>query len=172
MEFIKCGMDRFGEVCEFYDKVVEHLNNTINYPKWDDGHPCAQGIESSISKGEQYIVTDDGAIVGATVLNDDPEGYYEAGEWRTELGRGGYMCVHLFGVLPSCKRSGVGSYMLVECIKLAKSMGYKEIRLDTVPDNTPAIGLYTKNGFTYAGTKDLRRDIPQIPVFNLYQLEL
>ncbi|GEM_PF-6468188 len=64
------------------------------------------------------------------------------------------------------------TFMVKECIRVAKADGYKAVRLDTVPDNHPANGLYLKNDFSYVGTEDLRRDIPEIPLFNLYELNL
>ena len=58
------------------------------------------------------------------------------------------------------------------CIQYARKNGYKAIRLDVVPGNVPAIRLYEKMGFTYAGTADLLRGIEDIPLFDLYELNL
>ena len=41
-----------------------------------------------------------------------------------------------------------------------------------VPGNLPAISLYQKYGFTFAGTKDLGRDLEEIPMFELYERNL
>lgn len=41
-----------------------------------------------------------------------------------------------------------------------------------VPGNVPAIRLYEKMGFTYAGTADLLRGIEDIPLFDLYEMNL
>ncbi len=56
------------------------------------------------------------------------------------------------------------------CIDLAKSEGYKAIRVDIVPDNYPAKMLFEKNGFDYAGDVDLELNIGNIPAFSLYEL--
>ena len=46
------------------------------------------------------------------------------------------------------------------------------MRLDVVPGNIPAERLYKKIGFKSAGTKDLKRNIPEVPVFDLFELNL
>ena len=172
MEFIQCREGDFGRVNAFYREVVAYLEDHINYPKWSDDHPSEQDITNAIGRGTQYICTDGETVIGAVILNDDPEGYYEAGKWSRTLDRGEYLIVHALAVKPDLKRGGVGTFMIKECIRVAKADGYKAVRLDTVPDNHPANGLYLKNDFSYVGTEDLRRDIPEIPLFNLYELNL
>lgn len=170
MELIKCMPEHFEPVTEFYERVVKHLQETVNYPKWSKEHPNREGIRASIAKGEQYICMDGAEIVGAVVLNEDPGGNYDAGEWSRELKSGEYMVVHTFATEPSGRHKGIGSAMLDACIELVRRAGYKAIRLDVVPGNIPAINLYKKKHFTYAGTKDLERGFDYIPEFELYEL--
>ena len=60
--------------------------------------------------------------------------------------------------------------MVKYCIDYAREHGFKAIRLDVVPENIPARRLYERLGFTFAGEKDLKRDIEDIPTFALYEL--
>jgi ribosomal protein S18 acetylase RimI-like enzyme len=62
--------------------------------------------------------------------------------------------------------------MVEKCIEMSKALGVKAIRLDAVPGNLPAIKLYEKHGFTFAGEKDLERNIEGIPTFKLYEYNL
>lgn len=172
MDFRQCKEDDFQRVNDFYRLVVKRLDETINYPKWSDEHPSKEYIADAIKAGTQYICLDDDEIIGAVILNENPDGYYEAGEWSVDLRRGEYLAVHVLAVHPDCAHKGVGTYLVRGCVRTAKQGGYKAIRLDTVPENTPANSLYLKNGFSYAGTKDLLRNYPEIPCFNLYELNL
>lgn len=115
---------------------------------------------------------EEGQLVGAVVLNENPDGRYEAGEWTRDLAPGEYLIIHTLAVSTQCSRTGIGGKIVDLCIEYAKAQHYKAIRLDAVPGNLPAIHLYQKKGFTFAGTKDLERNIPDIPVFNLYELNL
>ena len=84
--------------------------------------------------------------------------------------KGEYLIIHTLAVDPLHEHKGVGRYMVDKCINIAESKGYKAIRLDVVPDNIPAINLYKSKGFTFAGIKDLSRNINGIPLFGLYEL--
>ena len=157
----KASLPHLDTLTEFYDRVTDHLEATVNYPKWTKG---------AIEDGVQYICTSDEKAVGAFILNRDPQGNYAAGEWTRNIPEGEYMVIHTLAVSPDCPRQGIGQFMIVYAIELAKVQGCKGIRLDVVPDNIPARRLYEKAGFTFAGEKDLKRDIPEIPLFALYEL--
>lgn len=169
----KCEQKDVNAVGEFYDKVVLYLDAHINYPKWQyKQYPSVDSVQEMMNEGSQYIVEEDGVMIGAFVFNDDPQGDYTKGKWKRDLPKGSFMVIHALAVDPSCHGKGIGTQVLKYCIDEARSRGYKAIRLDIVPDNTPAAHLYEKNGFTYAGTEDLGRGIDEIPEFSLYELNL
>lgn len=168
---IRCTYDQLEELDAFYDKVTEHLENTINYPIWRRGeYPGRESIKEAIAKGTQYMCVIDGKAVGAFVLNTEPGGYYDAGDWSVQLVEGEYLIIHTLAVLPELGGKGIGGHMVRYCVERAKEEGYKAVRLDVVPGNTPARHLYEKEGFTFAGEKDLRRGYDDIPTFMLYEL--
>ena len=54
----------------------------MNYPKWEYGvYPSRPSVERAIKQGVQYLCEENGQILGAFVLNDDPQGVYEKGQW-------------------------------------------------------------------------------------------
>ena len=172
MQFLKCDPAHQGKLTAFYHQVVRYLEENVNYPHWNADHPSDESIAQAIDSGLQYICLDNGEIVGAVVLSEDPEGLYDIGKWSRELKLGEFLIVHVLAVSPDHLHKGVGDFMVKECIELAKNKGYRAVRLDVVPGNTPAVRLYEKNGFTYAGSGDLQRYLVDIPVFDLYELNL
>ena len=167
----RSDMSHLDALTEFYDKVTARLEATVNYPKWTRGvYPGRESITKAIESGIQYICTVDGKTVGAFILNKDPQGSYGAGEWEKEVSEGEYMVIHTLAVSPDCARQGIGQAMIKFALERAKAEGCKAVRLDVVPDNIPARKLYEKAGFTFAGEKDLDRNIPEIPLFALYEL--
>ena len=172
MKFIKCSSEQRNAVCEMYAQTVKALEENINYPKWSKDHPSVEYIDESISRGELFACVENGEILGAVVLSENPEGSYELGDWKVKLERGEYLVIHTLATNPSHQHKGVGSFLVDGCIDYAKANGYKAIRLDVVPENSPAVKLYKSKGFTYAGTKDLMRNIEYIPFFDLYELNL
>lgn len=170
MELIKCKYTQLEPVSDLYDRVVKHLEDTINYPKWSKNYPCRESVTEAIQRGEQYACVENGRILGAFVLNDNPNGNYESGDWSKDLKQGEYLVIHTLAVDPSEGHRGIGGYMVDCCIKIAMSEGYKAVRIDVVPDNIPAINLYMRKGFSFAGIKDLQRNIEAVPLFELYEL--
>ena len=157
----------------FYDRVVSWLDNHVNYPKWTYGvYPSEQSAREMTKTGLQYVCEDEDRIIGAFVLNTDPQGDYQKGKWTQELDDGEYMVIHAFALDPDYQGKGYGSEVIRFCINKAKDEGFKAIRLDIVPENIPARKLYEKNSFTYVGDADLDRGIEEIPIFSLFELNL
>ena len=169
MNLIKCMPEDAARIIEFYARVVEYLENHTNYPKWSKEHPSEQSIMEAIEKGTQYAYIKNDKLLGAVVLNEDPEGYYEDGNWTLALKPGEFCVIHVLAVDPDVTAEGIGGFIVDDCVELARQNGYRAVRLDVVPGNIPADRLYQKKGFRYAGTRDLRRNIEGIPVFQLYE---
>ena len=173
MEIVKCKEEDLDTTAQFYDKVTAYLDRTVNYPQWTAGeYPGRESTRRSIEEGVQYICVDGEKTVGAFVLNDDPNGDYSRGDWHADLKEGEYLVIHTLATDPDMRNKGLARFMVEYCINVAKSMGYKAIRLDAVPTNVPARRLYESLGFLFAGEKDLLRGIEDIPTFVLYEYNL
>ena len=173
MEIVKCGREDLDRLTILYDKVTADLTAHVNYPKWTPGvYPGRESIRRAIESGIQYACLDKDQAIGAFILNEDPQGDYSVGEWRLDLKEGEYLVIHTLAADPDGKGKGIGRFMVEASLEMAAKAGYRAVRIDVVPDNIPAIRLYEKCGFLYAGEKDLKRDIPEIPTFALYEKNL
>lgn len=173
MKIILCNESHVNEVTDFYDKVTLYLEQNTNYPKWTyKQYPSLNSVKGAIENKTQYACYVDSRLIGAFVLNNDPQGRYDLGNWSRNLVKDEVMIVHTFATLPQLQKQGLGGQILDRIIDLAKSKGAKALRLDIVPTNTPAKRLYEKHGFTYVGEYDLRRGLDDIPTFCLYELNI
>lgn len=173
MKIIKCTEEHLDAAAEFYDMVTAYLAKHINYPKWTPGeYPGRESAADAIKGGYLHACIEDGKIIGAFVICEDPEGDYSRGNWSRSLESSEILTVHALATDPQIYHRGIGRAMVRECIKIAADAGKKALRLDAVPTNTPAIKLYESMGFTHAGTMDLKRGIPEIPEFCLYELNI
>lgn len=172
MRIIKrCQEEDIARVGAFYDNVVQSLCENINYPKWTyKGYPSESTVRKMTKVKQQFICEENDSILGAFVLNEDPQGKYENALWSKNLARGEYMVCHTLATAPLAQGMGIGREMVEFCIHYAKEQGFKALRLDVVPDNIPAKKLYEKCGFQYVGEADLERDIAEIPLFSMYEL--
>ncbi len=171
MEIRKCRAEEIPETGAFYDRVVQWLDNHINYPKWMYRvYPSEASVRENTIAGNQYVCLEDREIVGAFALNDDPQGNYQKGDWAVPLTDGEYMVLHALAIAPERHGQSLGSKAVRFCVETAKANGYASLRLDIVPGNHPARRLYEKHGFRYAGDVDLDRGIEHIPIFSLFEL--
>ena len=177
MEIRLCREEDIAAAGAFYDSVVLYLESHINYPRWVYGvYPCLETVKERVPAQTQYICVENGQIIGAFVLNADPEGNYQKGNWSRYIPDGAYLVLHALATAPDMRRRGIGAEIIRFSVEKAKREGYKAIRLDTVPDNYPAKKMYEKNGFTYIGDYDLERvfdrDEILIPFFSLFEMNL
>lgn len=169
----KCTKKEIAAVGSFYDHVVEYLCTHINYPKWSyQEYPSTDYVKQMTDADCQFVCVDHDTIIGAFVLNDDPQGAYDHAVWSRQLTAGSYLVFHTLATEPSLSRNGVGTQIVNFCIDYARQNGYSAIRLDVVPDNIPAKKLYEKCGFTYTGEADLDRGLDEIPLFSMYEFNL
>ncbi len=169
-EISKCKIEEIEEVGRLYDKVTLYLESHVNYPKWVHGdYPSLGSAKVAFENDCLYTVKSEVEVVCAFVLNDDPQGDYDAGDWRVNLKVGEYMVIHSLAVPNEYAGQGIGGRVVKFCLATAKERGYKGVRVDVVPGNFPARNLYEKWGFTYAGEKDLKRGFDEIPTFQLLE---
>ncbi len=170
MQIRKCLKSDVAAAGAFYDRVVSWLDAHVNYPKWTYGvYPSLNSVKARMKEGTQYVCLEGDDIVGAFVLNTDPEGNYRKGHWKKDLPDGTFMVIHALAVDPAMHGKGIGSSIIRFCEKTAKEQGHKALRLDIIPDNIPAKRMYEKCGFTWAGDEDLERGIPGLDVFGMYE---
>ncbi len=170
MTIKQCHTEDTAAVAIFYDQAVKYLCEHINYPKWTyKEYPSEDTVKEMIANQCQFACMERNTVIGAFILNDDPQGRYEKAAWSMQIPEGEYLVCHTLATAPSRQRSGIGRQIVEFCIDYAKNHGYKAIRLDVVPGNTPAKRLYEACGFTYIGDVDLERGLDEIPVFSMYE---
>ncbi len=158
MKIRNAVLSDFEKASELYDKVTLHLENNINYPDWiHKVYPSSETVGKGIKEGSLFVCEEGGKTIGAFLLNTDPDGDYSQGNWTADIAEGEYMIIHALAVDPDYKGRGIGKRMVEFCLDYAKGKGHRAIRLDAVPKNTPARGMYESIGFHFAGERDLKR---------------
>ena len=72
---------------------------------------------------------------------------YSQVEWPHQFADNEIGILHLYGVHPEYRRTGISSELLQAIIKQAEREGKKAIHLDVLAGNVPSKKLYVKNGF-------------------------
>ncbi len=173
MTILPCTMEDVDVVAAFYDKVTAYLAEHVNYPHWrHKEYPSLAYVAAMTRSGGQYLLKENDRVVGAFVLNDDPQGAYEVVPWHTRANDNAFAVLHALAIDPSAYGQGLAKQAVDFCIGYARQKGYVALRLDVVPTNTPARCLYEGMGFDYIGDYDLMRGYDDIPLFSMYELDL
>ena len=138
-------MQDLPQLKNMYVKIIEEMNKN-QIPIWDDIYPCSF-FEEDILKNQLYLMLDDAEIVSAFALCDSNTGANTVA-WENPFCKALYL--DRLGVNPGYLRKGMGSLTLAKAKETAKTLGAGYLRLFVVDINTPAIQLYTKNGFVRA----------------------
>lgn len=173
MEIRLSKNEEIAEIGAFYDEVVKYLTEHVNYPKWMyKVYPSEQSVRETTEANCQYVCRENGKIVAAFVINDDPQQEYQKVHFSQTLSRGEYLVIHALAVATELRGRGIGKKIVQFTVDFAREHGYKAIRLDVVPTNYPARKLYEQCGFSYLGDVDLERGYEHIPLFSMYELNL
>ena len=146
----------FDAIIAFYDDVTERTSEMATYARWSKGkHPTIEGIRAYINEGSMYLYRNNGKIIGAMAVTMYQGEDYHTIERSQQVPDEKVAVIHILAVSPDRQGKGIGSEMIREAIRMAKSKGMQAIRLDALASNTPAHKIYERLGFEYRGKQHL-----------------
>lgn len=137
-----------------FQAAVTELDR-IGIPQWDELYPDMGILREDIERQELYIGRIDGTPVCAFVLNNECDDEYANGAWSRP--DAGFCVIHRLCVHPEFQHHGIGRRTMEHIEKLALSLGFDEIRLDTFTRNPYSIRLYEHLGYRTVGTVRWRK---------------
>ena len=162
----------FEAIITFYDDVTARTPKMGTYARWQKGkHPTEEGINAYINEGNMYLYRDNGIIVGAMAVTMYQGEDYHAIEWAQQVSDEKVAVIHILAVSPDIQGKGIGSEMVNEACRMAKSKGMQAIRLDALASNTPAHKIYERLGFEYRGKQHLYAENTSWTDFYFFELK-
>ena len=115
-------------------------------------YPTRETAEAARLRGELFVLEDNGAILGAAIINQTQADRYYGAAWMHEAADDQVCVLHTLVILPEAAGKGYGTAFVRFYESHAQRNGWPELRLDTNARNTAARALYARLGYTEIGT--------------------
>ena len=145
MELIFAKKSDLPRLYDFFAEAVSDLRSKGIYI-WDEVYPACM-LESDIENGGLYFIEENGEMLAVFALCDinECEG---AVIWEDNTAEA--LFIYRLAVNPRYQKRGLGALALRHAAEEAGKRGAKYLRLLVGDNNTPAINLYRKCGFSEA----------------------
>ena len=121
-------------------------------------YPVRATAEAALERGDLFVLEEDGAILGAGIINQIQVDVYEGAPWDHEAADGQVCVLHTLVISPKAAGRGLGKQFIAYYEAYAREHGCPELRIDTNAKNIRARRMYEKLGY---------REIAVVPtVFN------
>lgn len=145
MELRLAVMQELPQIKDMYGDIIGKMDED-GLQIWDEIYPC-EFFEDDIQNNRLYIMSEGSELVAAFALRGSSSGE-NAVRWADGSGKALY--IDRLGVNVKYRGKGIGSLLLAKAKETAMALGAEYLRLFVADINTPAVGLYSKNGFTRA----------------------
>jgi diamine N-acetyltransferase len=102
-------------------------------------------------KGKEYftdLLNNPNACCFIAEENGKKIGYIAAGPKTVSYRKSKYIEIENMGVIPEYRSNGIGTLLMKECLKWAKSVGFQKAFVNAYFENTMAVEFYRRNGFS------------------------
>ncbi|MDU5100126.1 MAG: GNAT family N-acetyltransferase [Peptoniphilus grossensis] len=115
---------------------------------WKRGiYPRRETAEAALKREDMFVIEDDGAFVGAGIINKEQVDVYAKAKWKYSAEDSEVMVLHTLVIDPDKSGMGYGKRFVDFYENYAREKGCKYLRMDTNEKNKAARSLYTKLGF-------------------------
>ena len=132
---------------QFEDRDIEQAREIWNeivrdgvaFPQLEE-LDTQSGLDFFHSQSFTGVYQENGELLGLYILHPN------------NLGRCGHICNASYAVASRARGRGVGEALVLHCLKTAKELGFRIMQFNAVvSNNTTALRLYAKLGFTQLG---------------------
>ena len=121
--------------------------------QWQTGYPTDDDLATDVTNNITYVLVVDGEIAGTAALHQGLDHNYlkiEDGDWINGI-HARYTAIHRIAVSSKFRGKKLADKLISGLITISGVLGYKDVRIDTHPDNKGMQHVIAKNGFDYRG---------------------
>ena len=159
MKFQKASETDFHSIQKFYWDVIDEIHrNNVNHENlgWEKGvYPSDNFVQSSLAKGELYVLTEKDALCACVILNSECNEGYLGCPWGITCEPAEVLIPHALAVHPRMQGKGIGKIVVGYVLDLAEQKHKKAVRLDVLGAGKAAEALYRSCGFAFVAAKNM-----------------
>lgn len=130
-----------------YNKILLKEEGEVT-TGWERGiYPRRETAEAALKRNDMFVIEDDGAFVGAGIINKEQVDVYAKAKWKYSAEDSEVMVLHTLVIDPDKRGMGYGKKFVDFYEDYAREKACKYLRMDTNEKNKPARSLYKKLGF-------------------------
>ena len=150
MKFILAATEHLQDMCRITSEAKAQLKG-LGIDQWQKGYPSEAIWAEDIQNKAAWLAMDSGKVLGTFAFQTVPDASYDVidGKWLTDWP---YASMHRVCVSVDSKGRGVAGAMFQHGFSMAKSLGFRSLRIDTHPENLPMQRALNKAGFVSCGT--------------------
>ena len=152
MRFRKAEKKDIDRIAQIYERIHEEEESGAVTIGWiRDVYPVRQTALDALSRGDLFVLEEDGRAAAAAVINRVQVPCYREGAWKHEAAEDKVMVLHTLVVDPAAGGKGLGKAFVDFYEQYAAENGCTELRMDTNARNTRARRMYRKLGYEEIG---------------------
>lgn len=170
MHFRQAVSEDMPAVLALYDGIIGLFQSQTGTTAWRKGvYPTEADFQRAIQAGTLYVGELEGALAAGMIITQGTDKSYGDVPWQVEAEDRETAVIHTLGVSPAFTGRGLALKMVEGAAALARTKGWKALRLDVLEDNAPAHQLYQRAGFAYIETKQIWYESTGLATFLLYE---
>ena len=121
MPLEKAAENEFQRIKDFYWNLIDAMKNQADIIGWKKGiYPTDTFLKESLSKGELYVLRNEGELMAAVILNSNYNKGYIGIPWSLEYTQNDILIPHALAVAPRLQGHGVGKIVVDDVLEIAK----------------------------------------------------
>ena len=153
MEIRKATAADLAAISEIYEDIHTELEAGRMTVGWIRGvYPTRKTAETALERDDLFVAEDQGAIVGAAIINQQQVDVYAGAPWQYDVPDNEVMVLHTLVISPKLAGKGYGPRFVRFYEEYALSHGCLYLRMDTNAINVRAQVMYQKLGYQTIGT--------------------
>ncbi|WP_439424978.1 GNAT family N-acetyltransferase [Oenococcus alcoholitolerans] len=147
----KSTKEDLPEIKKIFDSARATLKSQ-DIDQWQNSYPNESHLVNDIDSDSAYILVYDQKIAatGSITYGEDQEYTQIKGQWQNGQNKD-YAAIHRTAMSDEFRGKNLSKFLISNLITTAVDKGYRDIRIDTHPDNKAMQHVIESNGFKYSG---------------------